>query len=410
MLKSTNLNNMPNASSKARPDLDPALIVILAGVTAALHIGKLPPALPVLSEALGLTLVQAGFLLSLVQLAGMTMGLAVGLTADALGLRRSMVAGLVTLGMASIVGGFAQDAATLLVLRAVEGLGVLLTATPAPSLIRRMVAPERTDAMLGLWGAYMPFGTATALLAGPWLIDWVGWAVWWWLLALLSLTMAGWLWLALPPDRKTGGAAPGGWAGRLRETLSSPGPWLMALSFAVYSGQWLGVVGFLPSIYANAGIEGKAAGALTALVASANMIGNITSGRLMQRGAAPPVLLCAGFAVMGLGAMAAFLPALDAGFGARFAAVLMYSMFGGLVPGTLFALAVRLAPNGHTVSTTVGWMQQCSSFGQFAGPPLLAWVASKVGGWSWTWAVTGSFSIAGLLLAASIAALLKKRG
>ena len=52
--------------------VEPALVVILAGVVAALHIGKLPPAIPVLRESLGLTLVQAGFLLSLVQLAGMT--------------------------------------------------------------------------------------------------------------------------------------------------------------------------------------------------------------------------------------------------------------------------------------------------------------------------------------------------
>ena len=51
--------------------VEPALLVILAGVVAALHVGKLPPAIPVLQEALGLTLVQAGFLLSLVQLAGM---------------------------------------------------------------------------------------------------------------------------------------------------------------------------------------------------------------------------------------------------------------------------------------------------------------------------------------------------
>ena len=62
-----------------RSALSPDLIVILSGVTAALYVGKLPPALPVLRDALGITLLQAGFLLSLVQLAGMTLGLAVGL-------------------------------------------------------------------------------------------------------------------------------------------------------------------------------------------------------------------------------------------------------------------------------------------------------------------------------------------
>ena len=41
--------------------------MILAGVAAALHVGKLPTALPVLRESLGVTLLQAGFMLSLVQ-------------------------------------------------------------------------------------------------------------------------------------------------------------------------------------------------------------------------------------------------------------------------------------------------------------------------------------------------------
>jgi MFS family permease len=84
---------------------DPALVVVLAGISAALHIGKLPPALPVLRETLHITLVQAGFLLSLVQVAGMTLGLAIGAAADALGPRRTMVLGLVVLSLASLLGG-----------------------------------------------------------------------------------------------------------------------------------------------------------------------------------------------------------------------------------------------------------------------------------------------------------------
>jgi MFS family permease len=77
----------------------------------------------------------------------------------------------------------------------------------------------------------------------------------------------------------------------------------------------------------------------------------------------------------------------------------MFSMLGGLIPGTLFSLAVRLAPDERTVSTTVGLMQQFSSFGQFAGPPLVAWVAAQSGGWQWSWVVTASCAAAGLGLA-----------
>jgi MFS family permease len=75
----------------------PVRLVILAGVVAALHVGKLPPAIPVLRDALGLTLVQAGFLLSLVELAGMALGVVFRAVAASLGSRRSMTLGLVLL-------------------------------------------------------------------------------------------------------------------------------------------------------------------------------------------------------------------------------------------------------------------------------------------------------------------------
>ena len=93
-----------------------AAIVLAVGVTCALHIGKLPVAIPVLRETLQLTLVQAGFLLSLVQLAGMTLGLVVGLTADRLGPRRVMLVGLV-------LGALAGESITSALLGGLIGLG-----------------------------------------------------------------------------------------------------------------------------------------------------------------------------------------------------------------------------------------------------------------------------------------------
>ena len=397
-------------------DVDPALVVILAGVSAALHVGKLSPALPVLRDALGVTLLQAGFLLSLVQLAGMTLGLAVGLAADGLGLKRSMLAGLLVLALASLLGGWARDPQTLLLLRAVEGFGFLLVSMPAPSLIRHLVSARRMSAVLGWWGAYMPLGTASALLCGPLVIAWAGWQVWWWGLAVLTLILGLWLWRVVPPDqvRAAGRAASAAatqaegassWGLRLQQTLRSRGPWLVALSFAMYSSQWLAVIGFLPTIYAQAGLAAGTTAVLTALVAAVNMVGNIASGRLLTRGVRPQTLLYLGFGVMGLGTLAAFMtwPLLPSGIGAppllRFVAVLLFSMLGGMIPGTLFSLAVHLAPSERTVSTTVGWMQQLSSLGQFAGPPLVAWVAAGVGGWQWTWVVTGLCSLVGIALA-----------
>lgn len=366
-----------------------------------MQVGKLPPALPALQAELGLSLVQSGFLLAIVQLAGLSLAVFMGLLADGMGLKRSMVRGLCLLALASGLGGFAMSVTELLVLRAIEGLGFLLVALPAPALLRRLVPPAQLSGMLGVWGAYMPTGTALALLLGPLFIPTWGWAAWWWWFGAVSLAMAVWLLRAVPADPPVDATrtAQGAWT-RLQLTLRTPGPWWVALTFGMYSGQWLAVVGFLPSIYAAAGVSGGLLGTLTALAAAVNMLGNMASGRLLQRGWAPRATLWLGFAAMAVGSTLAFVPLTEGQPWLRFAGVLVFSGVGGLVPGTLFSLAVRLAPGEQQVATTVGWVQQMSALGQFVGPPVVAAVAVRAGGWQFTPLVTVGCCLAGAALAA----------
>lgn len=391
-----------------------AALVVAVGVTCALHVGKLPVAIPVLRESLDLSLVQAGFLLSLVQLAGMTLGLLVGLVADRLGPRRVMQAGLCLLAAGSALGALAPNVSMLLATRVLEGMGFLLAVLPAPGLLRQRVQHAPTlSRSLGWWGAYMPLGTALALLLGVPLLSAVGWRWAWVLLALLSLLAAAGLtrWVTPDPQTLPSGLAPRPGSTqlgpRLRRTLRAPGPWWVALAFFLYSGQWLAVVGFLPTIYHQAGYTGAAVATLSALAAGVNMAGNIGAGWWLARGARPGTVLSLAYGAMGTGAWVAFAaqghPVL------QYLAVLVFSGVGGLIPGTLFGLAVKLAPDNDTVSTTVGWMQQFSALGQFLGPPLVAWVATLAGGWHWTWIVTGVSSALGLLLAGRLQAAWRAR-
>ncbi|BEP66621.1 MULTISPECIES: CynX/NimT family MFS transporter [unclassified Variovorax] len=398
-----------------------AFAVVLGGVSAALHLGKLPPAVPALQASLGIDLVEAGFLLSLVQVASMTLGLLAGLAADSIGLRRSMLVGLAVLTAASLLGGAvgagllggSHAVLWLFVLRAAEGIGFLMAVMPGPGLIRALTPAGADKAALGLWGAYMPLGVALALLIGPALIGWGGWADWWWTLSLVSAGAALWVWLAVPRDRpRTAGAslqpASSGWASRLRETVGARAPWLVALTFAVYSSQWMAVIGFLPAIYADAKVPAAWSAVLTALAAAMNIVGNLMGGRWLQRGVAPERLLQWGFLTMALGGVAAFAQvgqgadALGLSPALRYAAICAFSLGGGMVPATLFLLGVRLAPGPSTVSTTVGLMQQASSLGQFLAPPAVAWLAHRVGGWHWTWTATLACSLAGMAVAARL--------
>ncbi|MFT0533729.1 CynX/NimT family MFS transporter [Castellaniella hirudinis] len=391
----------PPGSASSHP-LKAPFFLVLVGICAALHIWKLPPALPALQAELGLDLVESGFLLSIVQLGGMTLGLLAGLFAERIGLRRCVMAGLLILAVASALGAVFPAKPLVLLFRGIEGCGFLMTVMPVPALIKRLVPPTYLSRLMGLWSCYMPIGTVLILLAGSWLLGLASWRVLWLILAILTLLVMLLAWVIVPADPAVRAAAadrPSSWL-LVRTTLAAPNVWLIALVFGVYAGQWIAVIGFLPTIYVSAGVSGATAGLLTALVAGSNIIGNLSAGKLLHHGIPARRLLVIGFLTMMVCTFAAFGAGLSTT--GQFFGVLLFSMVGGLVPATLFVLAIRHAPTPQTTSTTVGWMQQCSSLGQFSGPPVVAWVVHAAGGWEWTWLATGGYALAGILMALCI--------
>lgn len=377
-------------------------LIVAAGVCAALHVAKLPPAVAALQQALAITLVQAGFLLSIVQVAGMLLGAVMGAWADGLGARRSMLLGLALLAAASAAGAAAPGAAMLMALRAIEGVGFLLVVLPGPGWLRQVAPPPTVMAALGRWSAYMPLATALALGIGPAAVEALGWRGWWIALALVTTAMAlalarGTHGLATAPAHPTPRAAAGQntWQ-RLAQTLSRRGPWVVAGVFLFYAGQWLAVIGFLPTLLRQAGTPTWQVGLAGAGAAAVNMIGNLAAGRLQQRGLRPQAIVALACTAMALGANGFYAEAWPLPL--RLAAVTAFSLFGGLIPATLFTLAVRVAPSPQTTGTTVGWMQQGSAMGQFCGPPAVAWAAAHAGGWAAAGWVTATAAGLALLL------------
>ncbi len=377
-------------------------IILLAGIVAALNIGKLPPALPALQQAYSLSLVQASYLVSAFQVAGMTFGLVGGLLADRFGPRRVMTAGLLLLTVCSGAGALAPGSGWLLALRALESAGFILTVLPGPVLLRRSVRPEKLSAVLGGWGCYMPTGMASMMVITPWLIAGPGWPAAWGLCAALAALTAVGVQFAVPADVQRGPSSHGAW-GLASATVRSAGPWSLALCFGLYAAQFIAVFSFLPTAYLAVGIGASLAGLLSAFGVAINVVGNLASGVLLGAGVRRHWLIAITSLVMAAGATAAFAESLP--FGLRYAAVLMFSAVGGLIPGTLFATAPRFAPHAGAVSTTTGLMQQGSTIGQFVSPPLIAAVASGTGGWSQAGWVIALFAGANLAAAWLIGAI-----
>ena len=190
---------------------------------------------------------------------------------------------------------------------------------------------------------------------------------------------------------------PGRLLGNIRRVLFSRASVLLAVGFALYSLMFFALFSFLPVLLMERmDISYRSAGLLSALASVVNVSGNLAAGYLLTRGAGRDSLILFASDVMGASGIGIFLGWFEPQ--ATFLLCLLFSAVGGLIPATLFSLAVRVAPGEGAVSTTVGWVQQWSSAGQFVGPPLVAWVAAQAGGWQLTWAVTGSAALLGALL------------
>ena len=390
---------MTNTTEATQP-LWPAVLVVLAGIVAAMHVGKVAPAIPILRAQLDVSLVQAGWLLSLSQMAGMLTAVFVGMFADGFGLRRSVLWGLVLLGLLSGLAGLTTSAPQLLLMRAIEGAAILMVIVPAPALLRSLVDPDRLSTAMGFWGTFMPTGTATALLLGPALMAHFGWATWWETLGAIALLMALLFNMGVPrvAVAVAGARPPAANLQRLRLVWRTPQVWRVALAFACYSGQWLVIIGFLPTLLQTGGMSAGLAGTIAAIASAVNIVGNIAGGRLLQKGVPSQRVLGIAFATMAAGAFVVFGAPSDTLLIVKLVAVLMFSGVGGMIPGSLFSLAVRAAPTEDTASTALGWTTQMSLLGQFSMPPIAAALASAHGGWGLTWIVTVSLCLIGILL------------
>lgn len=356
-------------------------LAVIAGMAAAAHVGKLPPAMSEMRAELGMSLVIGGWVGSIFSVTGMTVAILAGSIADRIGHWRLVLIGLGALAIGSALGSMAQNEGVLLFSRFIEGFGFISVATSAPSVVARATAPNRRRLALGLWGTYMPAGTALMMIFSPLILNAAGWRVLWMTAAGLSV-----LWIAV---MVVGGRnAPKGAAqtsetsafANIRLTVTHPAPWILALCFGLYTIPWLALMTWLPSMMIETrGIDTALAAALTALVVALNVPGNLAAGWLLHRGASYWSLIAAASLAMGLSSIGMFVEAFPDLL--RYLFCLTFSIFGGMLPAAVIAGSPVFAHSPAQVGTFNGMMVQGANAGQVIGPLALAAVVQATGSW-----------------------------
>jgi EmrB/QacA subfamily drug resistance transporter len=118
-----------------------------------------------------------------------------GRAADLFGRRRVFCAGLALFGLASLAGGLAQDPATLVAARAVQGLGGAVMAPTSLSILANVYDEGAArNRAFGLWGTLGALGGASGALVGGLVMEALSWR---WILLVnapvaLAVALAAW--------------------------------------------------------------------------------------------------------------------------------------------------------------------------------------------------------------------------
>ncbi|UXY24084.1 MFS transporter [Streptomyces cynarae] len=152
------------------------VLLLAAQFMLAVDFSILNVALPVIGEGLGFSLAHLQWIGTAFALCAAGFTLLFGRVADLFGRRRLFLGGLAVLGVASLVGGLAQNSEVLIAARVFQGLATAAV-TPAGLSLLTTSFPEGPlrEKALGLNGALMSAGFTTGAVLGGLLTDLLSW-------------------------------------------------------------------------------------------------------------------------------------------------------------------------------------------------------------------------------------------
>jgi DHA1 family inner membrane transport protein len=377
--------------------------LLLAGMAASLQVSKVAIALPQLQRDFSLSLFVAASAIGAYSVLGAALGMPLGFLFSLVNARRTVITGFIIAACGSFLGAAATSGELLVAARIVEGCGFLATVLVIPSLLRRAAAQRDLDTIMSLWSAYLPSGAAVMMIVGPAVLEF-GWRVLWIGNGALSLAAAVLLFfLPMPDDAAASGA--GHFAMHFKHAgtvLRSRGTLLLAVTFSLYTFQFMAMAGLLPTLLVQrAGLSVASAGLITALTWIANAAGNASAGLLLRAGAPMWTVVLGAFSLMGVATVGIFSASLPL---AAIVALACLSLgLTGLIPGSVFAAAARIAPAPAMLVLSLGLINQGSNIGTLLGPAALGFLVQNFG-WGSAWLLFAGVAACGVAAALGLRA------
>jgi EmrB/QacA subfamily drug resistance transporter len=193
-------------------------------------------ALPSIQRELGASAANVQWVIQAYSLFLSALILVGGSLGDRFGRKRIYVTGIVVFTLASMGCGFAPNITTLVVARAVQGIGGALLVPGSLAIISATFDESRRGAAIGAWSGLTTITTALGPVLGGWLVQTLSWRWVFFINApLAAITLAITFW-RVAESRDTSATGPLDWPGASLVTLG-----LGALVFGLIEASTLGL-------------------------------------------------------------------------------------------------------------------------------------------------------------------------
>lgn len=368
-------------------------VLIAAAFVIALGFGLIAPILPQFAKSFDVGVAAAGFIVSVFALTRLAFAPVSGRLTTALSEPPVYVGGVLVVAVSTIMCGFAQDYAQLLVFRAAGGLGSTMFTVSAMSLIARLAPPEIRGRISGYYAGSFLIGNIVGPVVGGFLAVF-GYRLPFFIYGGALVVAAAIVYLSLLGVRSSAKRGPRDTRPAMGFAAAFENPVYRAALVSGFANGWsnFGVrVALVPLFAAQAFTNGAAvAGLSLGLFAIGNAVSLTVAGRVTDRhGRRMPVLVG-----LSIGSVAM------AGIGLTDHEVLFIVLsiiagagIGFMNPAQQAAVADVIGRE-HNGGKVMAGFQMATDAGAILGPVVAGLIADRWG-FGWAFAITGLIGLAG---------------
>jgi len=374
------------------------IIILLASLAAPLNQFKVPPVMPLLMEAFGVSASQAGLLMSLFAITGLLLAIPAGFIFQKLGYRLTGMIAILSLVIGAGWGAFSRGFDIMLASRFVEGAGMSLMSVVAPAVIALWFSPESRGKAMGIWAVWVPLGSTTMFLLAPALAARWNWPGVWWFGCFYAVAV-GFLYPVFlksrpgqSPNPKREASSDRMQGHGMAKVLSNCDLWLSSLLFCGFNFVFIAFITWAPTfLHQVRGISMARAAFLVSLTTILTIIACPISGWVSDR-----IGTRKWVAVIPMVLLAPLFPfSFSAGETGFMVLAILVGFIGGFVPTGVFSGAVETVGDERLSGMAMAVIQIGQNAGMLLGPLVFGWLIESGGGWQTAFWVLAPVSILG---------------